>query len=356
MKDVKKILAVVIIAILSGCASTYKIPMTKEFYESKKGIHLGTFMAQKEIDARMPISTAGSAVGVQFGLLGALIGSAIDSSNNNNNLTNKENQIAPLRDSLIDFDINHLYHEEATKTVNTFEWMNIYKITNVSDYERVVFDEDQYFLKLDSSYALTKNFDSLEFFTYATIYKIKKTSKKKDKETVLFRNLYKYVSPVSALVQRSDEESNQARLSIEQWYETEILKLDELKKSKRKAKRRSLTKSKNKKLEEQTGPYTWGERNLAMAKYWSKNDAALIKQHLNEALVEVSKMIKLDLSDLKPIDEYKKDKSIETYKRGLQVVAKSEGRVIVRDIESGMAGQLCSLSIETDYRRCIRNF
>lgn len=355
----RKIISVIVFTLLAGCASKgYKISIDKEFLESKSSVNLGTFMAQKEIDARMPISTTGSAVGMQFGLIGAIIGSAIDSSNNKDNLTNKETQVASLRDALLDFDITNTYHLKTTKLIKTLDWLNIDKVTNISDFTKIKFEEDQYFLKLDSSYTLTKQFDSLEFYTNATLFKIEKTSSskisknKKHTETVLFRNLYKYISPESPILKRSSQEMDLARKNIKLWFKSEVKKTAELTGREKKNKIRTLNREKKNKLKAEAAPYSLAAKNIVMSKFFAENEGDLIKQYLNQALVETSKMIIFDMNDIKPITEYKKDKSIALYKKGLQIINKDNDRVIVRDIESYMAGQICSMPMSVDYTRC----
>ncbi len=343
-------------ALLSGCASSYKIPMTKEFYDAKNEVNLGTFMAQAEMDARMPVSNSGAAVGMQFGIIGALIGSAIDNSANNDNLNNKESQIAPLRDGLIDFDFNNLYHVSAAESVKSLDWLNLQKVSKVDDFKKLTFDNEQYFLKLDSSYALTRSFDSLEFFTYATLFKIEKNGSKKkknkNKETVLFRNLYKYVSPMIPDQVKSKEETELAIAETEEWYQAQIKRIEGWSKANKKSKTRSLNREKKKRLSSANSPYSWGEKNNAMAKYWAKDDAKMIKSYMSEALSEVGKMLAMDMPDFKSADEHKKDKSIPLHIKGQQKIHSEGERVILRSV-SGMSGQLCSIKADMDARRCV---
>ena len=353
MKNIKTLAILIISSIITGCASSYKIQMTQEFIESKPEVNMGSFLAQKEMDARMPVSNTGTAVGMQFGLIGVLIGSAIDSSKNKNNLNNKETQIAPLRNALIDHDFNTAYHQSVLNTTHSMDWLNLGKVTKVDDFATISFEQNQYFLKYDTSYSLNRNFDSLELFTFVTLYKIEKNqSKKKNKETVIFRNLYKYLSPSIPLIAKSQEEIERSIAEVEEWHQLELERIEKLPTKRKTPKINALNKKKKKKLKASRSAYTWAERNLAMAKHWAKDDASMIKSYMQEALVEIDKMIKLDILDTKSPKEYKKDKSIPLHIKGLQKVSDSNGRLILRSV-SNTKGLLCSIKSDMDAKRCI---
>ncbi len=343
-----------IVILLSACASGYRVAVPPQFKDSKTDVHLGSFVAQKEIDARMPIANTGSAVGMQFGLIGALIGSAIDSSINKSNLNTKEAQLAPLRDALVDFNYNPLVHENATKAANQIDLFNITKTTYVDDYTKIDLADGEHFLKFDTSYSLTQKFDGLEVFTNVTLYKITKTNKKKQKEEVIFKNRYKYLSPLYPLIEKTEEDKAELVAEAETWYQEELNKANEISdKRKRLATKEKLKRSYNKRIDEANGPHTSSSRNLAMSKFWGQNDAELMRKHLNEAVTEITSMVLLDLPDIRPTEEYKKDKSIPLYAKGLQKVKETEDRVIIRDVSSGWAGQMCSIVKGMVGKRCI---
>ncbi|TQV75007.1 hypothetical protein FLL45_08685 [Aliikangiella marina] len=325
---------------LTGCATGYKTTIAPEFKSSQKDVHLASFIAQKEMDARAPLANS-AGVGAQFGLIGALVSVAIDSSVNQTNIENKEVQIAPLRDALIDYDFNTPFHQEVTNKIAKIDWINVTNQTEVNDQNEIEL-KDGYFLKVDTSYSLSSDFTTLQVFTNVSLNNVtnekdKKTGKPKQKVETLFQNLYKYSSPSLERLTKTKEEYDAQVAEVEAWYEARLAKLE---KNKSKGDLRAAKKRKMRNIKEE---YSFAEGNLKMAELWAKDEAALAKQHLNESAFEISKMILLDLSDTKTIDEYKKDKSIQTYEDGLQVVSEGAQRVIVRDIQTAMAGQLCSL-------------
>ncbi len=73
MNNLRTIAIAILITITTVCASSYNIPLTQEFIDSKQPVNLASTVVQKEIDARMPVSYSGGAVGVQFGFVGMLI-------------------------------------------------------------------------------------------------------------------------------------------------------------------------------------------------------------------------------------------------------------------------------------------
>ncbi len=358
MTKFKSLVIAVLITISTGCASSYKIPLTQEFIDSKQRVNVGSTIAQKEIDARMKVSNAGSTSGAQFGALGVFIGSALDSSVNKGNFKNKELQVAPLRSALVDFNFNPQIHQANISLAKSLEWLNINKTRQVDGYSLLKFEEEQYFLRFNTRYDLSLNFDSLEVVTEVTLDKIEMFNSKRIKrkknytETTLFRNRYTYVSPEIPLKSKSQAERKNEIASVHSWYAKEIAKLDDMFTKQREPKLKSLNWIKRKRLKAANAPYTEAERNISMSKEWAKNDAELVKQYLNEGLFNISQMIEKDIGAHDHLANFKKEKSAPRHDKGFQKVDESPERVILRST-SQLQGSYCSIKADMDTKRCV---
>ncbi len=358
MNQIKSLLIAVLIIIISGCASGYKIPLTQEFIDSKQKVNVGSTIAQKEIDARMKESSSGASSGAQFGALGVFIGSTFDRSVNKVKFKRKETQIAPLRDALVDFDFNPRIHQANISLAKSLEWLNINKTRQVDGYSILKFEEEQYFLRFNTRYDLSLNFDSLEVVTEVTLDKIEPFNSKRVKrkknytETTLFRNRYTYVSPNIPLKTKSQRERTDEIASVHSWYEKEIAKLDGLFTKQREPKLKSLNWIKKKKLKKANSPYTETQRNIAMSKEWAKNNAELVKLYLIEGLSNISQMVKKDIGAYDHLANYKSKRSAPRHDKGFQKVDESTERVILRST-SQLQGSYCSIKVDMDTKRCV---
>jgi len=360
MNKLKTIAIAILITVTAGCASSYKIPLTQEFKDTRQPVNFASIVPQKEIEARIRVSNGGVAAGAQFGLVGMMIGSAIDDVADKKSANSKVAQVAPLREAMIDFDFNSRIHKANISSAKAFEWLNIDKTSLKNDSKAMEFEEDQYLLRFNTQYQLSIDFDSVEVTTLVTLNKIEKKdnsnrklkAKKNHNETTLFRNRYTYLSPSIPLKTKSQAERTEAVSKIEKWYEKEVGRLDELYTKQREPKLKSLKWKKKEKLKAANAPYTTAERNIAMAEEWAKNDAVLVKRYITDALIDIDKMIKLDVGDTLEPKDYKKDESIEIHTKGFQLVDKNEDRVMIRSV-SRYIGILCSIKKDMNAKRCV---
>ncbi|NVJ60555.1 MAG: hypothetical protein HWE27_09195 [Gammaproteobacteria bacterium] len=333
--------SVIILVMLSGCVSGYKQPVTDAYKNQKRKVHVASVIAQKELDARAPLQNS-AGVGVQFGLIGALISAAVDSSVNQGVIENKETQLAPIRNELIDFEFNDHFHKIATDTLSKVDWLSVSNLSLLNDESDIELNEGEHYLKIDTSYALSTDFTTLQVFSYVTIGEVKKVSYRNGKTVKtefvpIFKNLYKYSSQSISRVIKPQAERDQAKLELENWL-TEKLAAAESGVDKRHYKQ--VYRRKKNEIDKD---YSFAEGNLKTAEKWSVDGATLLKSHLVESAYEIAKMIVLDISDTRTLDELKKSKTEKEYEKGLQIVSESDDRVIVRDTQTAMAGQLCSI-------------
>lgn len=352
------VLTITMISIM-GCSSGFRIPYVKDLKQSQIKIHLVTTVPQKEISARISASNTSTAIGLQMGFIGAAIGSALDASINNNRFIQKEKQISPLRQALANFDLDNLHYEKIFLVIDNFKTLKLISSKKEKQAKSTNLVIGDTYLKIASSYELTENFNSLEFTTDVTLYKAHKHRKAKVRNSsiqggnILYRNRYKYISPILALAKKSREEKAIEEKEIELWFFEKTEKLKSLPKREFKVKTRLLNKQKRKKVKTNRRGYTRSERNFKMAEKWSIDGAEIIKTYFNEALNETIKMIKIDFLSTESNEELKNNESLPLSYYGLQIVSKQNNRIILRDISSEMSGQLCSVTKNTNTYHCL---
>ncbi len=352
-KDRLVVISIVIIFItfFTGCATqSLRSSLPIDYDLSNHPIFVDLVFEQKNIEARVPDIVENRET--PFGLVGAVIESSINSSYNDrfeSFRNNKDEITAPLRNALLGFDVKQGYHEGLLQKIGQLKGpVNTVRLKILSN-NKLPFKENGLVLKVESSYGLNVFFNYLEFFADVTL-----TSHEADKKVVVYKNLFRYLSPPKEMIFKSDQEKVKEVEDVGQWYQEELVKLKatETEGKKRRKLNKALAKEHKKKLKKANGDFDVGEKNLMMARSWTENDASLIKGYLLEASSEIIKMIYLDLKDHRTTKSHKKDKLIEHYQKGLQLVKKTESRVIVRDVYSNMSGQLCSMDVTTVWQSC----
>ena len=354
MKNAQKLCLFVCVVLLSGCASSYKKPLTEDFKQSLVDVNLGTLIRQNGIDARTESSISGTMALIQFGFIGGMVGSLIDSRIERQNLKSKAIQLAPMQAALSSFDFNRQHFEAAVNLSKSFEWLNLQETIDIASPSKLKFTSDQYFLLYETRYQLSESFDSLEIHTDVSLSKIKigRVKKKRVESTEIFRNTYRYLSPTIPVQTKSTEEITQLIDAIEAKFQVDIDAIKGWSFGDRSAKTLLLKRERRKALAHAVKPYTSDEEKLAMAKYWARTEGKLLKGYLQSGLVEINKMIQLDLPDTKSVFSNKKDKTLPLYHKNFQKLSEENGRLILRYIRVG-DGRMCSVGVKIDPKRCI---
>lgn len=358
MRCLKILVLILTIIAIVGCGSGFRVPYINDSKQRTIEARLLTSIPQKEIDARITTTNTGATIGVQFGFIGGAIGAALDASSNNNSLFQKEKQLTKLRDALTNFDLNNLHYQKMILAIENFKQIKLVESKSENSVKTSSLVIDAIYIEIVSSYILVRNFSSLEFTTDITLFKAHKTNtsmknrKRIKSGNILYRNRYKYISPTMTLAWKNREEKLEGEEKINLWFIQEIEKLNTAQNNKFKMKKRRLSKQKRKKMEQNSKGYTFSETNFEMGIKWSFDNANLIKSYFHEALVETANMIRTDFMSAETNEEFKKDKSIKLIQPGLQFVSEKDNRIIIRDIYSDMAGQLCSMTKSTFKKRC----
>lgn len=98
---------------VTGCSIK---PAKIVYMEQEKANKMNVYsvIKQNELDTLYPPQNS-SAVSSQFDLVGALVGAAIDASANSKSATTAEENLAGIRNELIDLDFNKVFEEEIIK-------------------------------------------------------------------------------------------------------------------------------------------------------------------------------------------------------------------------------------------------
>jgi hypothetical protein len=344
-------------AFLSGCLPGFKAPLTTQFKESQHKVNVGSVMLNKEIDSRFHSSNSAATVGIYFGFVGGLVGSAIDSSRTNRNLERQQIQLAPLRAALSDFNFDERYHQTVAEIVGSFDWMDLQKVSKVEPSKKTKFLDDQYYFQFVTNYKLSESFDSLEVQTNVTLLKVKLRRLKKTlvETEELFKNSYRYISETIPVQKKSAAEVEQIKQAVELEYSNEIEKIKDWSFANKSAKTRQLRFNRKKMLSLANNPYTEHERKLAMSNYWAKEHGALPRRYLNEALIEIKKMIELDLPDVITTWKHMHDSTIPLHAEHFQTVSKDGERLLLRLIFK-RDGRMCSILNDMPLELCSEQF
>ena len=335
---------------VSGCASSYKKSLTHQFMESDQTVHVSSIILQKEIDAQIVVQNS-SAVGAQFGAVGAIISGLADNSVNSRSRRSVTKQIAPLRNSLADFEFNPRFHQVIADVAQKLSWLETTEIAKVNDASQLQFIRGNYYLKFITNYSLSSDFRALLVTTNVALEKMTKpriarNGKEIEQFDLIYQNRYRYVSPVQPKIIKSRLLVQEQKAALLKWYKKELAKTERI------DERKSLKFRSNKKMKAITDDYSFEEANLEMAKYWARDDGNLIKKYLNESMGLIAKMILIDISDTRETSEIKRNKSIEKTESGMQLLQEDKFRVILRDLDSSMDGQLCTLTKGTLMAYC----
>ena len=92
-----------------------------------------------------------------------------------------------------------------------------------------------------------------------------------------------------------------------------------------------------------------------MSNYWAKEHGALPRRYLNEALIEIKKMIELDLPDVITTWKHMHDSTIPLHAEHFQTVSKDGERLLLRLIFK-RDGRMCSILNDMPLELCSEQF
>jgi hypothetical protein len=156
-------------------------------------------------DSRMgpPVIANGSS-GQQFGILGALIESAIV-HNENDAIQDRQRRLDGINKAALEYNIGSKFREAVEKSISPLSWLNISYVVKkhdvrIPEIERMVqtLDEDALLL-VDNKYLLAQDYSRITVFSYVALYakestlaKIAKDARPYEDPPTLYKNLFQY--------------------------------------------------------------------------------------------------------------------------------------------------------------------
>lgn len=188
-------------------------------------------------DSKMgpPIVANGSS-GQQFGLIGALVESAIVHGENNA-LQERQRRLTGINQAVLDFNIASRFRETVESTIKPIDWLNVSYVVKKHDVkifevEKMVNSlEEDALLLIDNKYLMAEDFSNFKVFSYVAIYaneknlaKIAKDARPHENPPTLYKNLFKYefkydgtyTTPESALKGWSDNDGEMLKRAMAQ--------------------------------------------------------------------------------------------------------------------------------------------
>lgn len=325
------------LALLSACSvSPYRVPLTEAARQSLDDVYVTTAIVQRELDIHVPIQDS-SAATAQFGLIGALVGSAMDASINKSNVTEGERRVAPVRESLVGYDFDALFKSSLDETLKMIDWMKVSDIAvkkSAFHPGQIVSLNNKTIAIVDTNYRLDFDLNTLRVITTVEIYEknaFSKMSRRAIRPDVppIYRNRFVYVSERAIDGKKTADQIAGLEVSAREHRQKNI----ELG-----MKDSTVEKIFDREMKLASAPMSESQIMAAAAERWSRNDGELLRSTLSEAVSESMAMIKEDLQ--LPTPTAHRDKT----NRHLETEVRSnERRRVIRLAAGFMSGEMHSL-------------
>jgi len=330
---IKKISIILLsVVFFSGCSITpHKVSIQNKVEAT---VDVISIVNQHELEALFPISNS-SGVSVQFGLIGALVGSAIDASVNSSNAEKATNKLSPIRDKLIDFSFDEVLQSNIEQILDKHPTVSIGSVNTFKDHKAAQkqMTVGKYYLTLSTEYKLDMDFRVPFIVTYATL--IKKGATKRKDETI-YKNTFTYFAEMlpAPVKDRVALDAEIAKLKEER---------DSLTYKERKKTKRKYTKN-IKKLS--AVDYSFDESVSVLADVWSVSKSEQLKSNLSTGVVDIISLLAVDLADPVLAETYKENGQVlPGYPKRHKIIMLKDGdlRDVVRFSDGHRAGAVCSM-------------
>jgi hypothetical protein len=157
----------VVLVVFSGCASPRRVALAAEYRPQINSTTTIAGLGKREISAEINRSNTAAGLGAAGGLIGSLVGSAIDASVNTSRAKQAEGAIAGLRNSLLTFDVPAVLSESLKKEISKAAWLNsqTIEVRELGDItalpKMVASSSSDLVLLIEASYSLTPSFDAI---------------------------------------------------------------------------------------------------------------------------------------------------------------------------------------------------
>lgn len=319
MKTILRLTIVLVVIATAACAG-YKPKLTDDVKADISTVRVLSIIHQDELNVQINASSTGAGAAAGFGLLGALVGTAIDASVNDARSKSAEERVEPFRAVMQGTNTTAAINETIEKSVESLDWATAnFEVFDDSDNFKVSDSmkglEEDALLVINSSYALTPELESVEVKSELALYMNKnkqseESSKKRTKNTrsshhAAYRSGMKYQSKLY-----SGRYASNDVIALNEKREALIAEYDEKLARARISKRKELEVRKEKelrKLDSATFSKVEGEVDT-QGTIWLQDDGALLRQILEAGVAELGALVSLDLKDPLSPEEYKTSK------------------------------------------------
>lgn len=339
LKKIATIAAAVLL--LSACKSTPPAKVSLEENIKTNKINVYSLVRQQELEAVVPVQNS-SAVSAQFGLVGALVGAAIDSSVNQSNAERANRNLELIRNELLDFPFDSILEQEITKKLQKNQRVTIGSVKTFKTLELLekAVKNDETFLFLDTYYKMDVNFRTP--FLYTSVRLVQNDPKTKENSGLegkeLYKNSFTYFGDTLPIPQKTQADVDKEVAKINADFEA----LSEDKKKLRKNRKKYLSSLKKARKKDYEGN-TLTEK---MAEMWGTTYRDQLKENLRVGLQDLFTTIAEDIQDSTPVKSYeKKGVVLKGYPKNHKsiLVKETNQRKVIRFTKGLRAGAICSM-------------
>lgn len=320
---------------LTACVtiSPHKIAPSAQVLSNTITADITTVVVQDEIQADIPVVDS-SAVGMQFGLIGALVSSSIDSTTNQDNANFYQTALEPVRQSLNGFKYDNEFHAAINQSIHSVSWLKAKNIKLLKNAE--VQEANAPTLEITMNYKFSSDF---RYLTVSAGVKLVDpaaplTADKQIKP--IYENTFVYISDFLPVPVRTEADT---QTEIKQLWDAH----NALPEADRKD-RRTLGKL-DRALRKAKGPFDIRGQILKLASQWATDQGVLARQHLTNATTEIIQMVQRDMLDTEAVAAlaakvpYRNNGKKYNFER----IEENSERLIVRNIVGNKAGMMCSM-------------
>jgi hypothetical protein len=338
--NIAKLATIAVVIGLTACATTEVKPYRSapQVLVNKTQGTVNLNIPQQEIEAIVPIVDSSAAV-AQYGLVGLMVGGAIDASTNSSNVALYQKLMAPIQDKLLGFNFDGQADKMVkAATVNT-PW---FEAKNYNTTKKALAEFAEPTVNVTLGYRLSTDLTTLIVIAEAEQHNAGPIN---EHAAPTYKNKFAYFSkalPIKTL--RDPEEIEAAKKELWRKFNE---RPEHVKKDK------NVLLKLNYALKKADDNLSYEEQLQHSANQWLANDAQLVKQELSTALADLAVMIKLDLADPTAPLELLKRPNANTggTTMNYEIVQKLDNRQIVRNVRGNDVGTLCSISL-AEMRGC----
>lgn len=332
--------SLIVILFVSLAVTGCKVTPAKQVYtppSTNAKINVYSLIPQDELEAVFPVQNS-SAATAQFGLIGALVGAAIDTTVNKSNAEVAEDNLAFIRNELINLEFDKLFEEEIVKKLNGRVNIGTVETIKSTDALKAKIAPGETYLLLTTHYKMDIDFRTPFIVTNIGLHE-KGQGKVKDK--LLYKNTFTFFG--SSLPEPAKSQA---------YIDAEIAEINDkfAKLSTAKQKSFEARKKRQKKIKKAKKPgLNFDDANEISAMAWSTEYKEELDSDIRVGIQQLFTLISTDMNDATLPETYEKSgvtlEGYPHYHKSL-LVEESDKRQVIRFTEGNRAGSICSMPKE----------